>query len=128
MVDKFDDGSNPNGDDPLNPLNLKKKSKRTLAIALQKLLNTGDKNGGAPVITAAGQGKIAEQILQLAFENGIKVREDKVLADILAAIELDSPIPSEAFTAVAEIFSYVYKADGQSDPFDTIFEDDKDDN
>ena len=28
----------------------------------------------------------------------------------LAAIELDSDIPSEAFVAIAEILSYVYKA------------------
>jgi len=30
----------------------------------------------------------------------------------LAAIELDSDIPSEAFVAIAEILAYVYKANG----------------
>ena len=75
-----------------------------------------------PKITAAGRGKIAEQILQLAYENGIKVREDGALAEMLAKIELDSPIPSEAFIAVAEILSYVYRANGQADPFNAVLE------
>ena len=36
------------------------------------------------------------------------MREDSALAEMLAGIELDSPIPSEAFLAVAEILSIVY--------------------
>ena len=60
--------------------------------------------------------------MQIAFENGIKVREDSVLADMLAKIELDSPIPSEAFLAVAEILSYVYKANNEPNPFDAILQ------
>ena len=39
---------------------------------------------------------------------------------MLAALELESPIPEEAFLAVAEILSHVYKANGQKDPFDAI--------
>ncbi len=71
-----------------------------------------------PTITAAGRGALAEKILALAFESGVKVREDSDLAEMLAAIEIDSPIPSEAFMAVAEIMQYVYMANGQANPFD----------
>ena len=99
----------------LTPSNIKKIPTRKTAVALKD----GNDSGEVPVITAAGRGKIAEKILQLAFENGIKVREDSDLAEMLAKIELESPIPSEAFMAVAEILSYVYKANGQPDPFDT---------
>lgn len=123
MVDKFDDGTDPQGEDPLNPLNLKKKPKNQIAIAIEDAVYNDD----IPAITAAGRGKIAEQILQLAFENGIKVREDKALAEMLAKIELDSPIPSEAFLAVAEILSYVYRAEGRKDPFDAVLKDEDDD-
>ena len=77
-----------------------------------------------PRIAAAGRGIIADKILQLAFDNDIKVREDSDLADLLTTIELDSPIPSEAFMAVGEILSYVYKANGHDDPFDTLLEED----
>lgn len=64
----------------------------------------------APRVTASGKGLIAEQILALAFERGIKVREDAELVEILSLIEVDSPIPLEAFAAVAEILAYVYQA------------------
>ncbi len=70
-----------------------------------------------PKLIAAGRGKWAEQILKVAFERGIKVREDAPLAEMLAAIELDSPIPAEAIMAVAEILAYVYAAEGQK-PFE----------
>jgi flagellar biosynthesis protein len=113
MTDFYDDGKPGGGNDPLNPLNIKKKSKKQTAVAVTAL---GDK----PQITAAGRGKIAEQILQLAFANGIKVREDSALAEMLATVELDSPVPSEAFMAVAEILSYVYLANGEPDPFDAV--------
>ena len=120
MVDEFDDGRKKSDEDPLKPLNSKKIPDRKTAIAVQESAKLGD----APTITAAGRGKIAEQILQLAYENGINVREDKLLAEMLAKIELDSPIPSEAFLAVAEILSYVYRANGKKDPFNTkLFED-----
>lgn len=104
------------GEKTATPLNIKKIPKNQVAVALEA-------GADLPRIAAAGRGKIAEQILQIAFENGIRVREDGVLAEMLAAAELDSPIPSEAFMAVAEILSYVYRAAGEPDPFDAVLED-----
>jgi len=65
-------------------------------------------------VTATGRGALAEQILAVAFANGVKVREDADLAQILAAVDVDCPIPTEAFAAVAEILSYVYRANNQT--------------
>jgi len=65
-----------------------------------------------PRVVATGSGAVAEQILQLAFANGIKVREDADLVQILAAVDLDSEIPIEAIVAVAEILAHVYRANG----------------
>ncbi len=65
----------------------------------------------APRISASGAGGIAEQILAIAFANGVKVREDADLVEILSMIDVDSPIPLEAFAAVAEILRYVYQAE-----------------
>jgi len=84
-------------------------SRRATAVALRKY---GIDEGVLPKIVAAGYGKLAEQIVELAFQNGVNVREDRALAEMLAAIELDSEIPSEALIAVAEILAYVYKANG----------------
>jgi len=114
MVDEFDDRRKVSGKDPLKPLNSSIIPDRKTAVAVRE----NEKTGHAPIISAAGRGKIAEQILQLAYESDIKVREDAALAQMLATVELDSPIPSEAFLAVAEILAYVYKANGKADPFD----------
>ncbi|MCB1531616.1 MAG: EscU/YscU/HrcU family type III secretion system export apparatus switch protein [Alphaproteobacteria bacterium] len=122
MVDSYDDGRDIDGDKELSHLNIKKIPTRKTAVAI----DDGAQKRQIPRITAAGRGKIAEKILQLAFDNDIKVREDSDLAEMLAKIEIDSPIPSEAFMAVAEILSYVYRANGQPNPFDVRLEDDND--
>ena len=70
----------------------------------------------APEIVASGRGLIAKQILKLAFEHGVKVREDADLAEILSALEIGEEIPVEAFIAVAEILRYVYASDGTKPP------------
>ena len=71
----------------------------------------------APKVLAGGRGKVAEQILQIAFDRGIKVREDADLAEMLSAIDINSEIPVEAFAAVAEILTYVYRANGTMPDF-----------
>ncbi len=84
-------------------------SLRSTAVALKKY---GIDESALPKIVAAGYGVWAEKIVELAFQNGVKVREDKDLARLLAAIEIDSEIPTEALVAIAEILAYVYKANG----------------
>ncbi len=83
-----------------------------MAIALQYELG-GD---SLPRVVANGKGAVAEQIIQLAFANGVKVREDPDLAQLLSVVELDSEIPVEALVAVAEILAYVYRANGKLPP------------
>ena len=63
----------------------------------------------APRVAAKGQGYIAEQIIALAREHNIEIRQDTDLVVLLSKLELDAPIPLEAYAAVAEILSYVYK-------------------
>ena len=84
---------------------------KTIAVALAE-----QPGNLAPKVTASGRGFVAEQILAIAFANGIKVREDADLVQILAAIDVDSDIPTPAFAAVAEILAYVYRANGQLPP------------
>lgn len=80
---------------------------KAVAIADAKI----DKDGPTRArVVASGQGAVAEQILQIAWANNIKVREDADLVEVLSAIDVDSDIPIEAFAAVAEILSYVYRA------------------
>lgn len=80
---------------------------RQVAVALHY-----DGHEAPPKVVASGRGAVAEQILALAFANGVRVREDANLAEILAAVDVDTEIPLEAFAAVAEILAYVYRANG----------------
>ena len=83
-----------------------------LAVALKH----DRKGAAAPRVVATGRGGVAEQILQIAFANGVKVREDADLAEILALVEQDSEIPVAAFAAVAEILTYVYRLNAAAEP------------
>ena len=84
------------------------------AIAIAVKQNDGQKQ--TPKIIAGGRGRIAEQILEVAFSKGIKVREDADLAQILSVVDVDSEIPIEAFATVAEILTYVYEANTAMSP------------
>lgn len=77
----------------------------TQAVALGYEAGVDD----APRVLATGKGAIAEQILALAFAHGVRVRKDEDLIEVLSQLEVDSVIPVEAFAAVAEILSYVYR-------------------
>jgi flagellar biosynthesis protein len=92
---------------PHNPL---PSAPKTIAVAVE------ESAGAAPKVSATGRGYVAEQILQIAFARGIKVREDADLVQVLAALDVESDIPTEAFAAVAEILAYVYRANGQVPP------------
>ncbi|MBF0093113.1 MAG: EscU/YscU/HrcU family type III secretion system export apparatus switch protein [Alphaproteobacteria bacterium] len=79
---------------------------RAIAVALSYDASVA----GTPRVVASGRGFLAEQILELAFANGVKVREDADLAQLLAAVDVDSEIPVEAYAAVAEVLVYLYRA------------------
>lgn len=72
-----------------------------------------DKNN-APVVLAKGQGDIAARIIALAESNGIEIRQDADLLQILKAVDINQEIPVEAFAAVAEIISYIYQQNAQN--------------
>ena len=80
---------------------------RPLAVALSRQASAP---GGPPRVIAKGEGSVAEQILAIAFERGVKVRSDPDLAQILQVVEVDSEVPLGALAAVAEILSYIYRA------------------
>ncbi|MFV0626461.1 MAG: EscU/YscU/HrcU family type III secretion system export apparatus switch protein [Alphaproteobacteria bacterium] len=63
----------------------------------------------APIVTAKGQGEVAQRIVKIAEENNIEIRKDADLVQILKTVDINEEIPLEAFYAVSEIISYVYK-------------------
>jgi flagellar biosynthesis protein len=85
---------------------------RSVAVAIEGKKDGSDSPGK---IIASGRGKLAEEILALAFSKGVKVREDADLAELLVKLDLDTPVPTEAILAVAEILAKVYEANSRAD-------------
>jgi len=61
-----------------------------------------------PRLTAKGEGHLAERILDIAFAEGVKVRQDKDLTELLSSFDIESPVPLEALQAVSLILERVY--------------------
>ena len=67
----------------------------------------------APVITATGEGKIAKEIIRIAKECNVPLKEDVVLADILSQLELGEEIPPLLYRVIAEVIAYAYIVSGK---------------
>lgn len=62
----------------------------------------------APKVTAKGKGNTALNIIKIAKENDIPIKEDPDLVELLSQIDLDREIPPNMYKAIAELFSYIY--------------------
>jgi len=63
----------------------------------------------APKVIAKGEGKSAQKIIQIAKENGVTLKKDEDLVELLSKVELDKEVPPEMYKAVAELFAFLYK-------------------
>jgi flagellar biosynthesis protein FlhB len=71
----------------------------------------------APIVLAKGAGVLAQRIRRIALENGIPVVERKPLAQILyKTVDVGGIIPTDQYTAVAEVLRYVYQLQGKKIP------------
>jgi len=67
----------------------------------------------APTVTASGEGAIAEEIIRVAREHGIPLREDVMLAALLSELELGEEIPPLLYRVIAEVIAYAYIVSGK---------------
>lgn len=84
--------------------------KSKLAVALKYERGKNE----APFVAAKGKGYIAQQIIELAKANNVEIRRDTDLVMLLEKLDINTPIPLEAYAAVAEILAYVYKANDKA--------------
>lgn len=84
----------------------KKRQQKAVALSYEK-------EKGAPLVVASGQGAMAEKILSRAREAGVEVVADPDLVELLAGIPLGMEIPAELYQAVAEVLSFVYRVNGK---------------
>ncbi|AAK78616.1 flagellar biosynthesis protein [Clostridium acetobutylicum] len=65
----------------------------------------------APIVTAVGVGKIADNIVKKASENEVPVVYNKELTDLLLNVDVGSSIPYEIYDVVAEVIAYIMEVD-----------------
>jgi flagellar biosynthesis protein len=82
-----------------------KRAARKRAVALQY----EPAKQPAPRVVATGAGPIAERIIAAAKENGIPIREEPDLVEMLASLDLSQIIPPELYVAIAEILAFVHQ-------------------
>lgn len=83
-----------------------KREEKTTAVALRY-----EQDDTAPRVVAKGRGFVAENIIQAAKQNAVPFYQNKTLAGMLMAVDLDREIPPQLYTAVAEVLAYVYRMD-----------------
>ncbi|WP_274717913.1 EscU/YscU/HrcU family type III secretion system export apparatus switch protein [Thermoleophilum album] len=81
------------------------KRKRAAALRYRREIDS------APRVVATGSGRLAERIVAAARAAGVPVREDPLLVDALAKLDLGSEIPPELYAAVAELLVWAYQLD-----------------
>ena len=62
----------------------------------------------APVVSAKGNGIVAEAIIELARQHDIPVQERPELVKFLAQVDLGDEIPETLYVAVAEVIAFAY--------------------
>jgi flagellar biosynthesis protein len=67
----------------------------------------------APIVTASGEGAIAEEILRIAREHNIPLKEDALLAELLGELNLGEEIPPMLYRVIAEVIAYAYLVSGK---------------
>lgn len=70
-----------------------------------------DPDNQAPQVVAAGQGVIADKIINKAKESDVPLYKDTDLTDTLLKLDIGECIPPELYGVVAEILVYVDRMD-----------------
>lgn len=89
----------------------KSKGKKVQSILEKAVaLRYDGKKESSPRVVAKGKGYVARKIKAIAKEHNIPIRHDDDLVELLAQIDIDREIPQELYAAVAEILSWIYRA------------------
>ena len=70
----------------------------------------------APSVTVKGFGELAKEIIALAKEKDILIRQDENLTKTLQHLELGEEIPKELYIVIAELIALSYVIQGKFPP------------
>jgi flagellar biosynthesis protein len=63
----------------------------------------------APRVVASGKGATAENIIKVAELHNLPIQKDEDLVELLSKVEIDREIPEKLYSAVVEVFGFIYK-------------------
>ena len=86
----------------------KTKNKSAVALKYQQ-----DEASATPTVIAKGFGELAQEIIELAKQNGVLVHEDPYLSDFLATLDLGQEIPDQLYHIIAELIAFSYVLQGK---------------
>jgi len=78
------------------------------ATAITKAVALQYDGHSAPIVSAKGNGFVAEEIIELARQHDIPVQERPGLVKFLAQVDLGDEIPEALYVAVAEVIAFAY--------------------
>jgi len=70
----------------------------------------------APRVTAKGQGRVAEHIIEMARSHGIPVKDDPDLVAVLSKLDIEAHIPASVYVVVAELLAFTYSLNRNKTP------------
>jgi flagellar biosynthesis protein len=88
---------------------MEKKGKIKKAVALRY---KSDKDF-APKVVAKGSREVALKIIEIAKQNGIPIKNDPDLVEVLSKLDINELIPANVYVVVAEILAFVYSMNGK---------------
>lgn len=65
----------------------------------------------APIVSAKGQGYVAEKIIEKAQESGVATYFDEELLESLMTVAIGDEIPVELYEIVAKVLAFIEKID-----------------
>ncbi len=69
----------------------------------------GDLDNNKAKVVSSGSGDLANEIVRIAKEYNIPVKQDKDLTEVLSTLDVYDNIPDDMYEAVAEILQELYK-------------------
>ncbi len=71
----------------------------------------------APELVAKGKGVVAENIVKVAEEAGVKTYEDELLSQQLYNLSIGDTIPEELYHVVARVLTFIAEIDRKENKF-----------
>jgi flagellar biosynthesis protein len=76
-------------------------------------LKYSNADNNSPTVIAKGFGGLADEIIELAKQNGVMIHEDPYLGDLLARMDLGQEIPEKLYHVIAELIAFSYVLQGK---------------